>query len=235
VSSSEWEEYLVALAPRWLRGPTGEAVLRSFGTQLDALEQGARDAAKCALVERCPEDAIGYHAAARRLELYPGESVTTWRARVAAAWSALHWLGTKKGIEDALKAIGFATAKVHSTADAAPGWWAPAWPPAPRNPKPEWWDASGAPAWPVAHGDTTWWSRFWVVLDAPGPFGWTASTTWGSKNWGGFLWGIDGATEAQVQLVRRVVERWRPAHEVCDGILVNFGGTSAAWIRGTDR
>lgn len=231
MSSTAWEEYFVELAPRWLRTPTSEALLRSIGTQLDALEQGARDAAKCSLVEVCPEDAIAYHAAARRLEQFPGETVTSWRARVAAAWSALHWLGTAKGIEDALIALGFSTAKVYGAFDAPPGWWGLSWPPAPRNPKPSWW----AGAWPVAHGDTQWMSRFWVVLDAPGPFSWSASKLWGSETWGSFLWGIDGATEAQIRLVRRIVERWRPAHEVCDGILVNFSGTSAAWIRGTDR
>lgn len=231
MTATAWEEYLVALAPRWLRTPTAEALLQAIGTQLDALEQGARDAAKCSLVEQCPEDAIAYHAAARRLEQYPAETVTAWRARVAAAWSALHWLGTAKGIEDALKALGFSTAKVYGAFDAPPGWWGASWPPSPRNPKPSWWSGT----WPVSHGDTQWMSRFWVVLDAPGPFAWTQSSLWGAKNWGGFLWGLDNATEAQVALVRRIVERWRPAHEVCDGILVNFGGTSAAWIRGTDR
>lgn len=232
MTATAWEEYLIALAPRWLRTPTAEALLQAIGAQLDALEQGARDAAKCSLVEQCPEDAIAYHAAARRLEQYPGETVTAWRARVAAAWSALHWLGTAKGIEDALKAVGFSTAKVYGSHDAAPGWWGAAWPPAPRNPKPSWWSG----AWPVAHGDVQWMSRFWVVLDAPGPFGWEPDPTWGAKKWGAFLWGLGGpATEAQVALVRRIVERWRPANEVCDGVLVHFPDDTVAWIRGTDR
>lgn len=231
MTATVWSEYLRDLAPRWLRTPTAELLLDAIGVQLDSLEQGARDAAKCAHVEVCPEDAVSYHAAARRLEQYPDESLSAWRARVAAAWFALHWLGTAKGIEDAFAALGWTGAKVYGAHDAPPGWWVSAWPPAPRNPKPSWWVG----AWPVAHGDTQWMSRFWVVLDAPGPWGWTASSAWGSKDWAGFVWGITGATEAQVRLLRRIVERWRPAHEICDGILVNFGGSSAAWIRGTER
>lgn len=229
--TNEWEEYLVALAPRWLRTPTTEALLRSIGTQLDALEQAARDAIKTAFVEVCPDDAIAFHAAARRLEPYPGESLSAWRSRAAAAWDALHFLGTKQGIESAFAAMGW-TATVYGSHDSAPAWWGAAWPPAPRNPRPSWWSG----AWPVAHGDTQWMSRFWVVLEAPGPWGWDVARPWGAEAWGsGWLWGLDKAREVDVQLVRRIVERWRPANEVCDGVLVHFPDDSVAWLRGTDR
>lgn len=229
--TNEWEEYLVALAPRWLRTPTAEALARSIGTQLDALEQGARDAIKAAFVEVCPEDAIAFHAAARRLEPYPGESLSAWRARVAAAWDSLYYLGTAQGIQIAFAAMGW-TATVYGSHDSAPPWWGAAWPPAPRNPRPAWWSG----AWPVAHGDTQWMSRFWVVLEAPGPWGWEVARSWGADVWGsGWLWGLDKAREVDVQLVRRIVERWRPANEVCDGILVHFPDDSVAWLRGTDR
>lgn len=230
---STFAEYLPAISPPWLRGPWGEGWQQKHGVLIDRLEQGFRDAIKTRLVGACPLDALSYHGRERLLEQFPNETLSAYQTRLLAAWVSLHFLGTAYGIEQALIALGFAGAKVYGTGDAAPTWWSGSWPPAPRAPKPSWWVG----AWPVANGDTQWWSRFWVVLTAPGPFGWTAAPAWGAFNWGTSaspLWGIGNATTAQIQLVRRIVERWRPAHEICDGIFVHFG-TSQALLRGTDR
>jgi hypothetical protein len=70
---------------------------------------------------------------------------------------------------------------------------------------------------------TRWW-RGWVVIDASaGP--WTADVwdlvgTWGD----GGVWGSD-ATVGDVAAIRRIVDKWKPAHLTCVNIIVAWDAT----------
>ena len=66
-------------------------------------------------------------------------------------------------------------------------------------------------------GDTDNWSRFWVVITA---HPWT-TWTWGSGvlYGDGHTWGST-ATLEDVRSVRALVRKWKPAHTVCDHIIV---------------
>lgn len=60
-------------------------------------------------------------------------------------------------------------------------------------------------------GDAANWSRFWVVLHNTG---WNR-TTWGDgRVWGEGVWGCD-APRDEVHALRRLLQKWKPAHVVC--------------------
>lgn len=69
------------------------------------------------------------------------------------------------------------------------------------------------------------WSRFWVVITG---HPWTWSGTWGDGgDWGdGRLWGIT-ATEAQLEAVRSIINKFRPAHVINPWIIFVIDG--AQW------
>jgi len=61
------------------------------------------------------------------------------------------------------------------------------------------------------------WSRFWVVITGHPwvAWEWGDGTLWGEgKTWG------STATIAEVRSVRALVRKWKPAHTVCDRIIV---------------
>lgn len=65
-------------------------------------------------------------------------------------------------------------------------------------------------------GDTDNWSRFWVVI---------TGHPWAGTNWGEFEYG-DGTTYGSsasaddIASVRSLVRKWKPAHMVCENIIV---------------
>jgi len=215
-------KYQADSAPPALQHPRWRALIETIGDAKDAAATAAKDAARCALVGECPDDALVHHAAERRLEKYPTETIEQWRARLVSVFTSFEFLGTESGLQTALDALGYGVATIHTAIGSAPSGWVGSWPPASEGGMPLRWFG----AWPVpagASGRDQWPSRFWVSLD---------STVWATDVWGGgYPWGVDtgitwGSTapRASVQLVKRVIERWRPAHCVCVGVLVELAG-----------
>lgn len=213
-----YAKYQADSAPPALQHPRWRALIETIGDAKDAAATAAKDAAKCMLVGECPDDALVHHAAERRLEKYPTESIEQWRARLAAVFSSFEFLGTVAGLQAALDALGYGTATIHAAIDGPPPWWMGSWPPAPEGDRPPRWVG----AWPVpagSFGRDQWPSRFWVSLEDSV---WTGEVWGGGFNWGtdnGLTWGST-APRAAVQLCKRVIERWRPAHCVCIGLYV---------------
>lgn len=61
-------------------------------------------------------------------------------------------------------------------------------------------------------------SFFYVVLRPPFPFAWTLPGKWGDgAKWGEapYLWGIGGAEVWQLDEVKRVIRKWKPAATSC--------------------
>ncbi len=204
-------------APPALQHERWRALTGEFGDAKDAAAQAARDAAKAGLASECPDDALGHHARERSLERYPGESAASHRARLVAASTALEFVGTEQGLLAALTAIGYGTPTIHTAIGTGPAWYVDPWPPPSDGNKPPAWPG----AWPILAGNVAGWpSRFWVNLENS-PFGneeWGGGRSWGEA---GFTWGSN-ASAAQVQLVKRIIKRWRPAHCVCIGVFVEL-------------
>jgi hypothetical protein len=74
-------------------------------------------------------------------------------------------------------------------------------------------------------GDHDNWSRFWVVITSHpwSPWEWGDGTLFGD----GHTWGSD-ATLSEVQSVRALVRKWKPAHVICEHIIVVMDGVTWA-------
>jgi len=202
--ATTYEQDAATTGPVWLRGPVGVRIRGAFGAACDWAFDTLKQAVLARFVSKAPEDALGYLGAERSIERYPGDTLATYRARVQAAWDLWQQGGTAAGVILALTSMGFSSVRIYTANGAGP---------------------SGELTWPP-DGDTANWSRFWVLIDVSGseanPFDWQP-TAWGTGDWGTGTWGST-ATVAQVQLVRRVIQTWKAAHEVCAGLFVDLPG-----------
>lgn len=196
------------LAPTWLRGPYGRVLTATLGAAIDALVDATKQAVKARHVATAPDDALEALGADRLLERYPIESNATYRARLAAAWDAWEFAGSKQGILAALAAAGYPDAQLFTWRDFAP------WAPTPHE---------------------AWWSAFWIDVPTH-PFAsdglWSDPGTWddtvpghNGAPPGPGTWDSD-ATVGEVAAVRGGVRKWKPAHEIC--VAIRF-------LVGTDR
>lgn len=122
----KYTEYVVALAPPWLRGRWGEAWHRAHGLVLDMVAEGAVQATKARLLRHGPDDALPYAGADRQIERAPGESTESYRARLLGAFETWRLAGTNKGILSALAVIGYTKAAIyesHGWFPLDPEWW----------------------------------------------------------------------------------------------------------------
>lgn len=76
--------------------------------------------------------------------------------------------------------------------------------------------ASVVDIWNIGVADVSRWARFWLVLDPPHPFQEPPVVGDGVAVGDGTMLGIGGATEEQVERLKRAVHRWRPAHARCE-------------------
>jgi len=210
MAADDYETWQQGDVPSWLAGPRGLAWFAAHGRAKDLMVAGARVAVKCAFVADCPGDALPWLGFARRLPRYPGDTDTTYRARLLAAWTLWQQAGTRAGLLALLSALGFPHAAIYDARDSTP---------------------PGEVSWPPG-GDASNWSRFWVFLDTTvdNPFGWV-ERVWGDP-WAygdGSTWGST-ATVAQIDLLRAALRLFKPAHVLCSGIYVDFAsGTRLRW------
>lgn len=200
---SHFREWLEALSPPWLRGVRASELWETLGLSLDAMADASREAVKARFPTLAPVDALGAIGADRLLERYSVQGDAEWRAWVVAAWDLWTYAGTTNAVERALHEAGFANATVHWALGSAPPDYVGSWPPG---------------------GDLANWSRFWIWLAEPWPFSWEA-VRWGDGHkWGtGWTWGST-ATVAEINYVRSIARKWKPAHTVCEGIFVPISG-----------
>lgn len=77
-------------------------------------------------------------------------------------------------------------------------------------------------------GDTTRWSRFWVII-YPGTLWTVSSDTWaGGGTWGdpAHVWGFADMTPEHAQTLRAIVNLWKPDGTRCESIIVAFDPAS---------
>jgi hypothetical protein len=145
------------LAPTWLRGHWGGALVELCGFVFDAIEEEAFEAGAAGMLDAptFPADALPYVGAERSIERYPSETDATYKARVKGAWVAWPQAGTRGGVLSQLTSGAF-TADIKEMKD-----WN--------------WDGNAAN-----------WSRFWIVITGHGwtKTHWGDGRKWGTGVWG---------------------------------------------------
>lgn len=145
------------LAPTWLRGDWGGALVEMLGFTFDSIEEADYEAGAAGLLDAptFPADALPLIGNERQIERYPSESDDTYKARVKGAWVAWPQAGTKGG-ELSQLGDGAFTADIKEMRD-----WN--------------WD-----------GDAANWSRFWVIITDHGwsRTHWGDGRKWGEGVWG---------------------------------------------------
>lgn len=203
-------EHLSGRLPTALRGRWGAAYARILGASLDLVLDGAKDAVKAGFVASAPVDALPYLLSDAGLEALPGESTSSQRARVAAAFETWELAGLYGGITLALGQLGL-------TSYAFARWpeYAPSLPP---------------------DGDAARWATWLCTIDGH-PY--TADGTWADAGtWDdGGTWDST-ATVADVARIRRLMRAEMGATHrgfmrfvLVSG--VDFWGPATPWDHGT--
>jgi len=196
------------LAPTWLRGTWGAALLGTWGTAFDRAIQATKDGVKLRWAATAPDDALGHVGGGLNLERYGADTAATYRARLGRVWELWDFAGAASGLLERLYDTGLSTVEL--------------WP----------WRSLGYPPPPYE----THWSAFWAVLTGH-PWSsdglWGDPAVWGD---GPGTWG-SSATTTEVAEVRAVVRKWKPAAEICPAVIVVTGGDvwgpSGVFLNGT--
>jgi hypothetical protein len=145
-------------------------------------------------------DALVYAGEEHSLPRYPRESQAQYEARLQRVWDDWPYAGHETSLAEQLEAAGFPGAEFYYASD-----------------------------WPTT-GLADWWSQFWVYF----PSG-THSVTAVAPEWGSFAWG-DGTAYGPVGIsfedldaMRRIIKKFKPAHYICGGIVFEISG----WTYGT--
>jgi hypothetical protein len=117
---SDAKDYQLAIAPTWLLGPWGEALMLALGLAKDATIEGAREAAVQRFVRYCAADALDEHGEERQILRAPAELLEQYRARLILAWDAWERAGTPGGILAQLVPVGIEHAEVLEGVSADP-------------------------------------------------------------------------------------------------------------------
>ena len=192
-----YKQYYHAIVPPCLQSTTGKQWTDGVGQHFDDLLEQAKDAVKA----RFPVTAAAIPDATalarigddRRLRRYPGETDTQYGGRLQQVWTIKQKGGTGRAIITDLEGLGYSGISFIKNAD---------WGPSPPD------------------GVTTWWSRFWCVIQGH-PF--TAPTYGSGLLYGGAtLYGIVGATAADLDTIKRVIKDSKPAHSYCSHIVIAY-------------
>lgn len=94
--------------PPWLDDEAGRAFVGVPGAMQDAELRRLKDGVLARFPLDAPDDALDALGRNFQLERYPGEADAAYRGRLAAAWEAWTWAGTKRGVAAALEGYGIA-------------------------------------------------------------------------------------------------------------------------------
>lgn len=194
---STYREWQPTLQPSGLRGAWGERWAQSLGAHKDTAVSLAKEAVRARFVDDAPSDALDRLGTDRGLDrALDDETDASWRERIRGAWESWSWLGTRYGIGQAVGLLGYGYPSVYSHAEMP------------------------------SDSDATRWARVTLIFRGLGA--WDGSATWdGDATWDECR-AADGAETADPDVIRpqlrRVVRQWINARDVCDRVLVTFGG-----------
>jgi hypothetical protein len=190
-------DYRKQLSPPWLLRANGAKLSEAKGEAEDATIARVKEAVRVRFPSELNEAALYLIGRDRQIPRGAGESGETYAARLKAAFNAWKWAGTAKGLlEYGLTPLGYTSVRIITNrewADLADGGFIP-------------------------DGDASKWARFWLICGRPPSYeprdgdelearGYRFTDTWGST-----------ASLAEVQLLKSVIDLWRPGHAQCVGV-----------------
>ena len=245
---STFVEEGVAIAPTWLQGPTGQAIMLPMHVQYDALASAAEAAIYAGLPGVAPADALPWASADRQIDQGPNESDSHFTGRLSQWLPRSRYYGTPTGVLLAL--LGYTdplypiVRTVSSAYPAASTVSTSIWntystgfdpfsttqfvptPPtrtliSPAN----WnWDGNSDPF----YGVPGWW-RAWVIVQSLAGSPWPQPTaTFGSFRLGYTTTGGSGVylnwagSGTDAQSLAHLTRKWRAAHNTIPSVIVPY-------------
>lgn len=187
----------------WARQGAGEKLVGACGLLLDQTMETVHQSVRAAWVGDTVGpafDALSVAASELSLPRYPRESWDQHHARTQRAWEDWPYAGHETSIAFQLEDAGFSGVNFYYAAD-----------------------------WPTA-GRADWWSQFWALFPA-GTHTVTASAPIvGTFTVGdGTIVGPVGLEPTDLQAMRSIIKKFKPAHYICAGIIFEISG----WTVGT--
>lgn len=209
---------ILQLAPPWLLGDNGKALLQTFGQQIDALAQQLKDGIKARFPDTAPTDALPLIGRDRGLESGPLESADNFRGRLKGAVATAQTRGSAATLLRQLAAFfsGIGTPPIRLVSENG-AWHEYDYPTdtvtktyASRDRVGSWsWDGTFQP-W-----------RGWVIIDGASLGWWPWKSGTGVPFDGSYVMGST-APATYVQQIQRLVQKWKPAHVYVPRIIVTF-------------
>lgn len=186
-----------------LRTEPGRKFIGLIGALSDITQEACEQALRAGWVGDNVGPAVDALSAAGdevSLPKYPRESSSQYRARLARVWEDWPTAGHESSILAQLDAAGFSDAQIYDAGD-----------------------------WPLS-GLAAWWSQFWVYFPAGTHTVTAAGPVVGSFTVGdGSSVGVVGLTLEDLAAMRAIVNKFKPAHYICSGIIFELSG----WTVGT--
>lgn len=221
---ADYSDYQPSTAPAWMQSGNARAWWTALGQVKDEVVALIKDALTSGMPLLSPPDGLARIGQSRMLPRYGTESDEGYALRLWNAWQAWERAGTPLGLLLALEAAGYQAVLVQQvergfTLDADttlddrarlqihtldPN----------RDEVTHGWSFDDRPAF---------WSRFGVLLYDP-PASWTNI--------------VDPPTDdsspprAEVNIIRRIIRKWKPAKATCFGIYVRKSGLILGWPPG---
>lgn len=215
------------ISPPWLAEDVSSRINYALGVVLDAMSDRVREGVRARMPGVGTPDALPFIGNDRQIDRGPSESATGYAARLTRAFDSWRVAGNARELLAQTRAyflpspppirivndrsvwhsIDPTTGEVTRSIASPPNWT---------------WDDDASSATPTP-ASPRWW-RAWLVIDSSaGPwrqwFYGEPGVTFGS----GLTWGST-ATEEEVQSIRRVVAKWKPAHAHARVILTFAAG-----------
>ncbi len=208
---------ILQIAPRWLVGTYGAALLRTFGQIFDNFYEQVRTGIKARLPAYAPDDALRFIANDRNIEPGPEEDPDDLRARLVKAIPANRQRGSAHQLLKQLAGYfsGMGTPALRLVSNSAV-WHEYDWGTGEVT------KTSVGTNWTWDSHTDRWW-RGWVIIDGSS-IGITAAAELGDGTTldDGTVIGAAGVTESMVEALQRIVQKWKPAHVHCVRIIITF-------------
>jgi hypothetical protein len=210
-------EYMPRAAVVWLKGANGQKWMEATGLSIDQMAELWRSAVRQRFPFFAASDALASLGTERQMERGLTESEATYRNRIHLAWDLWLTAGSHGSMLRVLRDMGYPNAAIvqqngmGSTllGDVAQmvnlG----------TNPL-----LGGIPWWTFDTNDLMW-SRFAVLFFPPFPAGWTNIQTPPSPS--------SLPSDSEVDIIRRTIQKWKPAKATLVGISVMLDGRCIGW------
>lgn len=194
-----YRDYAVDLSPPWLLQPQGQVFMRALGDVRDAITQHLKNGVQARFSSSAAPDALSAQGNDREIERGPTDTDQGYAARLKGAWDTWEFAGTPTGVLSALFDAGYTNVVLVTTRQThtfnSSRQLVSTTLSTPRAFSP------GAPFW----------NAFLVWFPVPFITSWQIS-------------GVPASGSAEADGVRRLVNRWKPAHAIVTGYIATVTG-----------